>query len=264
VAALTRSGAGVRVEREELAALAEAQIASHFRGLLDQHRFVVLARGFDALPAAVEFLGRLGRVNHAATRVDGAVVVEDQGAGEVFRSHAALPLHKDGVLTGFDVAVVGIFCLAFEQVQRGRTFVSDAVRALQRVPAADVATLREHGIEAMAVDSTGYYRPEFAGTWNRFPAFRAARGREPSLNIGLPHAAGEPESWRVRVADVPLDVSDRVLAALRRALLDEEFTYHHDWSEGDLLLLDNYAVLHGREAFTARSRRMANIQVLTD
>jgi len=258
--ALTRSGAGLVVGLADLLRLDRPSLLR----LLDEHRLVVVKRAFSTLPEAVDFLGRFGPVNHASTRVDGAVVVEDKGGAEVFRSQAALPLHKDGVLTGFDVAVVGIQCLAFQEVTGGRTFVSDAVRALPRVPPADVAVLREHGIEAMAVDNTGYYRPEFAGTWSRFPAFRARRGREPSLNIGLPHAAGEPESWRVRVADVPADVSDRVLSSLRRALLDEECTYFHDWDEHDLLLMDNYAVLHGREAFTARSRRMANIQVLAD
>ena len=65
------------------------------------------------------------------------------------------------------------------------------------------------------------------------------------------------------MADVPEDVSNRVFANLRRALFDERYVYYHDWREGDLLLMDNYAVLHGREGFQAARRALANIQVVS-
>ena len=68
----------------------------------------------------------------------------------------------------------------------------------------------------------------------------------------------------MRVPGVDPALSDAVMASLRAALLHEECTYWHEWQEGDLLFMDNYAVLHGREAFEGRRRRLANIQVLAD
>lgn len=256
---LTRSGAGVLLHPDDLAGrdprpfLEEVLLAS---------RFALLRGVVGDAKEAVAFLSAFGPINGAKTRRDGAVLVEDHADDEVFRSNEPLPLHKDGILTGFDVRLVGIFCADFVEVQGGRTYVSDATSALELIPAEDLDLLRGNGVEGMAVDTAGYYRSEYEEVWHPFPAFRAWPGREPTLSLGLPHAPGERESWRVRVAGVDAETNGRVLANLRAALLHDDVTYHHDWHEGDLLLMDNYAVLHGREGFTGTRRRLANIQVL--
>ena len=257
---LTASGAGVQIQP---GALRHPAFTEELRRLLEEFRFVVLRGALSSVSDAVDLMGRFGPVNQADTRKDGAVVVDDAEPDEVFRSNNPLPLHKDGLLTGFDVLLVGIYCIDFAEVTGGRTYVSDANKALAHMPAAELQTLRTHGVEAQAVDQTGYYREELGTSWHRFPAFASLPGRAPSLSLGLPHAPGEPESWRVRVADVGPEESDRILRSLREALFGSEFTYYHDWQEGDLLVMDNYAVLHGREGFQARKRRLANIQTLS-
>lgn len=258
---LTPSGAGALLEPD---GLDEPGFVADTLRLLERQRFCVIRGALPTAADAVATLRRFGPINEAKTRQDGAVIVETQGDDEVFRSNGALPLHKDGLLTGFDVILVGIYCVHFQEVSGGRTYVSDANVALRELPPEDVETLRSNGLEAMAVDASGYYREEFESVWHRFPAFKARPGRAPSLSMGLPHAAGEKESWRVRVADVTRAESDRILAALRDAFLNANYVYYHDWREGDLLLMDNYAVLHGREAFEARRRALANIQVLSE
>ena len=256
---LTASGAGVLLEAPDLG---HPDFTTRLREHLSAHRFALIRDAVRTSAEAVELMGRFGPVNDTHTRDDGVVVVDEADDGEVFRSSHALPLHKDGLLTGFDVVLVGIFCIDFKEVERGRTYVSDANRALERMPAADLEDLRAHGVEGLAVDSTGYYRPEHSETWHRVPAFVSRPGRPPTLNLGLPHEPGEPESWRVRVAGVEPARSEEILASLRAALLHEDFTYHHSWREGDLLVMDNYEVLHGRESFRAARRSLANIQVL--
>jgi alpha-ketoglutarate-dependent taurine dioxygenase len=259
--ALTRSGAGVLVEASDAS---EPAFSEHLRGLLDDHRFVVVRGALPTVASAIELLSRFGPINEASTRQDGQLIVESTDDDEVFRSNSPLPLHKDGLLTGFDVTVVGIYCMEFRQITNGRTYVSDANVALKELSAEDITLLRENGVEGTAVDNTGYYRSEFTETWHHFPSFKALPGRAPSLNLGLPHGPGEPESWRIRVAGVSKEVSNKILTALRAALLDEAYVYFHEWTEGDLLLMDNYAVLHGREAFQGTQRRLANLQVLKD
>ncbi len=256
---LTSSGAGAMFERD---LLQQSDSVATIRTLLDEYRFLVIKRAFDHANDAVSFLAQFGPINEASTRTDGAVIVDNQANDEVFRSDLALPLHKDGILTGFDVVLVGIYCVEFEQVTGGRTYVSDSERALTQVPESDVELLRENGLEGMAVDSGDYYREEYVAKWHHFPAFKAKADRAPSLHLGLPHAPGEPESWRLRVAGVDQRRSDEVLLSLRNALLDDEYVYYHDWSPGDIILIDNYAALHGREAFKAQSRKLANIQVV--
>ena len=257
---LTRSGAGVLVRPR---ALPHPAFTDELGALLARYRFVLVRGALPEQRDAVGLMSRFGPINNASTRSDGAVVVETRDDDEVFRSSAALPLHKDGLLTGFDITLVGIYCIDFKGITAGRTYVSDANRALERMPPEHVALLRENGIEGMPVDNTGYYKAAHM-LWHPAPAFRARPGEPPTLNLGLPHAPGEPESWRVRVAGVSEARSDEVMRSLRAALLDEDYTYFHDWQEGDLLVMDNYAVLHGREAFEGQKRRLANIQVLAE
>lgn len=256
---LTTSGAGVVIEPGRVAG---PGLPEYLRSLIEQYRFVVLKQAFASVNAAVDLLHQFGPVNEAAMRKDGTVIVEDKDEAEVFRSRFALPLHKDGLLTGFDVVLVGIYCVTFEQIVGGRTYVSDANKALADVPPEYVSALRENGLEGMAVDASGYYRSEYQGVWHHFPAFKAKPGRQETLSIGLPAAEGEPASWLVRVAKVERDLSDKILSSLRACLLAEKYTYFHDWEEGDILLMDNYEVLHGREAWDGRRRQLANIQVL--
>jgi alpha-ketoglutarate-dependent taurine dioxygenase len=51
--------------------------------------------------------------------------------------------------------------------------------------------------------------------------------------------------------------------ALRKLLYDPRQFYAHTWRDGDLLIADNFALHHGREAFTAEApRHLQRIQVL--
>jgi len=258
-ASLTTSGAGVLLEGPDVRA---PGFAESMRAVLAERRFAVLRGSLPTLEDAIAAMRRLGPLNEAQARREGALIIEAGPHEDVFRSCGALPLHMDGLLTGFDVSIVGIYCVQFRDVVGGRTSVSDVQVAAREVPAADLALLRERGLDGLAVDNTGHYRSEFASAWHHFPAFRTRPGQAARLCLGMPHAPGEKESWRVRVADVSPEESARVFASLRRVFLDPRYHYVHDWREGDLLLMDNDAVMHGREAFQASSRRLANIQVL--
>jgi alpha-ketoglutarate-dependent taurine dioxygenase len=260
---LTRSGAGALLELDSAPSGGRARDRiQELREILRQHRFALVRGGPRSVAEAVELLGQFGPINTAETRVDGAVLVDVGRNDEVFRSNEALPLHKDGLLTGFDVRLVGIYCVDFRDVVGGRTYISDANRALAKMDPTDLAILRRQGVEGLAVDRSGYFLEEHNRRWYRLPAFIDDANGQPCLHLGLPHAPGERESWRVRIPEVEPAVSDRVLGSLRKALFHEDFVYWHSWREGDLLLIDNYAVLHGREAFTGSRRRLANIQVL--
>src|SRR5262249_10480499 len=50
---------------------------------------------------------------------------------------------------------------------------------------------------------------------------------------------------------------------LRDALYSPETFYAHEWWEGDLVVADNFSLLHGREAFeTKASRHLRRVHVL--
>ena len=50
---------------------------------------------------------------------------------------------------------------------------------------------------------------------------------------------------------------------LRQALYSKENFYAHAWQTGDMVLSDNYTLLHGRESFTSNApRHLRRAQVL--
>src|SRR5262252_9553834 len=58
------------------------------------------------------------------------------------------------------------------------------------------------------------------------------------------------------IAGLPLAESEALLDELWSYATREEFTWRHDWRVGDLVLWDNRATMHRRDAFDATSRRI--------
>jgi len=68
-----------------------------------------------------------------------------------------------------------------------------------------------------------------------------------------------PVSLEVAGHESPTDF----IAGMRSRLYDPRFCYAHTWAEGDLLIADNHALVHGRHAFTDDSpRHLRRIQIL--
>lgn len=251
---LTASGAGRRLTANAGALLPSS---ASLRAWLDEHRFLVVRNAARNVDEARTWLARLGPPIEHERRTDGVLELDGSKDGsEVLRGCAGMPLHKDGLLMGIDVPFVGIFCERFRDVEAGRTRICDAQSALSELPAELRGLLERNGIEAQAVD-TDYYLKE-GGTWHPLPAV-IDTPEGPSLNLGLPYDAGDRPSWRVRVAGVDPATSDAALTKLRSVLHDPRLTYQHDWREGDLLLLANHRVLHGREPYRG-DRVLANLQ----
>lgn len=52
---------------------------------------------------------------------------------------------------------------------------------------------------------------------------------------------------------------------LKQALYAPENFYAHEWREGDIVIADNFSLLHGREGFTSKSpRHLQRVQVLSN
>jgi taurine dioxygenase len=60
----------------------------------------------------------------------------------------------------------------------------------------------------------------------------------------------------VKVIDMPVDESERLLCALFDHSEKPEFQYAHKWQVGDLLIWDNRCSMHAREDFPADQRRL--------
>ncbi len=253
---LTPSGKGARIGDRRVTDFSVAEI----RDLLARHDWLAFEDHPVTTDEVVEFMGRFGTLVHNDRR-QGAVLNIDaskKDEGEVLLGEGFLPLHRDGALMGTNIALVGIFCVEYKNVTGGgRTFISDIDNACKDVPAEILDVIRDKGIEGRPVDRY-YLKP--SDTWHWIPGFAEVDGHS-YLNVGFPYRPGEQASWLLRIPGVDDDRCQEMFETMRAILMSERYCYYHEWDEGDLLLLDNRRLLHGREAFKGQ-RALANLQVL--
>lgn len=252
---LTPSGKGILFENRPLVDFSKEEI----KELLQKYHWIAFKKNNIALSELTEYLEQFGNVVKNDRR-DGAVLKVDGGKKEeVFLGNGFLPLHKDGLLMGNNVAMVSIFCMEYSNVSDGRTFITDIENAINEVPLNIQELLRERGMDVKPLDA--YYLTS-TDKWYHMNGFLEVEGKE-YLNIGFPYKRGEKSSWQTKIEGLTEDEFYEVFEILDKAVMNPKYCYYHNWDVGDILLFDNRKTLHGREAFNGH-RSLANIQVVFD
>ncbi|MBA2471035.1 MAG: TauD/TfdA family dioxygenase [Pseudonocardiales bacterium] len=69
----------------------------------------------------------------------------------------------------------------------------------------------------------------------------------------------------VEFHDVPAEYVAEIEQTLRDALHDPHHCYAHSWQAGDVVVADNYTLLHGREPYASRcGRHLRRVHILDD
>jgi alpha-ketoglutarate-dependent taurine dioxygenase len=234
--------------------------AEELRSLIDTYQWPVFKNHSLSGSDVAGHLGEFGPLVQNDRRQNGILKLDGSKKEEVLLGEGFMPFHRDGAFMGNDIAFVGICCVEYQNVTGGgRTFISDIASAIKEVPMAMLDVIREKGIEGKPVDSY-YTKP--SDTWLPIPGFIDVGGAS-YLNVIFPYGPDEKPSWLIRIPGVEEELFQTIIETLSTALISEKYCYHHQWSEGELLLLDNRRTLHGREAFRGQ-RSLVNIQVLAD
>jgi alpha-ketoglutarate-dependent taurine dioxygenase len=223
------------------------------RAMAERHGLVVL-RGFSPLPreAFVAYAATLGEIY---TWEFGAVldlVAHDDPKNYLF-ARGSVPFHWDGA---FREEVPGL--QIFQCVRAplpghgGETEFCDTTRVVARATAAERARW-EPIVISYATEKVAHYG---GSIYVRLLARHPRTGAR-TLRIGLPNdAETSPENpVAIRVVGLADEESDAFLAGMRERLHDPEHCYTHAWRDGDFLVADNHALVHGRRAFVADAPR---------
>ncbi|MCX6127425.1 MAG: TauD/TfdA family dioxygenase [Proteobacteria bacterium] len=232
------------------------------RAFFHREHLVVL-RGFRTFEIAEEFSDYCSLLGEISLWPFGKVLelLEQEHPTDHIFDHSYVPLHWDGMYRP-QVPEFQIFhCVsAPRDDQGGRTTFSNTAIAAQR------ATVRARALWARV---TGVYhrKMEFYESKTVAPILtkHPVRGF-PVIRYCEPAREGDQSFVNhptLEFQGVTESEATEFHRGLREALYAPENFYAHAWQTGDVVIADNYTLLHGREAFTSGApRHLRRVHVL--
>jgi len=234
------------------------------RALVWQAR-LVLVRGFRSFEGAEDFATYCERWGEISIWPFGKVLelVERNNPEDHIFDNNYVPLHWDGMYRPQVPEFQLFHCVKAPRAgQGGRTTFSNTVSALENAPAQAVDLWKR---------TTGHYqrKMEFYDSktispvldLHPFRGFTVIRYNEPP-SAGFGHFVNPPT---LEFTGIGTDELDEFHRTLRAALYAPENFYAHEWCEGDLVIADNFSLLHGREGFETRApRHLRRVHVLSN
>jgi L-tyrosine isonitrile desaturase/decarboxylase len=231
---------------------------------LVRERRLLLLRGFTGLADAAELTAYCARWGEISMWPFGAVLelVEHENPGDHIFDHRHVPLHWDGMYRP-EVPEFQIFhCVSAPgRDQGGGTVFSDTSSVL-REAAPGERELWER------VSGTYRRKMEYYDSVAVSPVVTShpVTG-EPVIRYNEPVAPDDEfiNHPDLEFSGLPGELMDDFHRGLSEALRAPGHLYTHRWQTGDLVVADNYTLLHGREAFTSRApRHLRRVHVLGD
>lgn len=234
------------------------------RELVWNERLIVL-RGFRTFDGSEQFSDYCERWGQISVWPFGKILelVEQNNPEDHIFDNNYVPLHWDGMYRP-QVPEFQIFhCVqAPRQGQGGRTTFSNTTLALENAPA---------HTRALWEKVTGSYerKMEFYNSKTVSPVidthplrgFPVIRYNEPPLK-GFGNFLNPPTLDFTGANEEEITEFHN---SLREALYSPKNFYAHEWSEGDLVVADNFSLLHGRESFETKApRHLRRVHVLSN
>lgn len=234
------------------------------RALVREHHLVVV-RGFanfQSAEALTHYCAKWGTVSKWPFGTVLELIEQENPADHIFDSNY-VPLHWDGMYRSHIPEFQIFQCVSAPgKNQGGRTTFSNTVAVLAS------ATRQQRALWG-----------KITGSYHRKMAFYESKVTSPIITphpvAGFPvirYNEPTPENDETFINRPTLEftgISDKEIATfhcdLREAFYAPEHFYAHAWREGDLVIADNYTLLHGREAFTSGApRHLRRVHVLGD
>jgi L-tyrosine isonitrile desaturase/decarboxylase len=257
---------GVLVQpRREILSVSDLPV-DRLRELARQHHLVIL-RGFltfagdeEGAAAFADYCGRWGEISVWPFGKVLELVEQENPTDHIF-ANSYVPLHWDGMYRQQVPEFQMFHCLnAPLGNQGGRTTFSNTAIAWER------AAPR---VRALWTNVTGVYRRkmEFYDSQTVAPIITThpVKG-SPVIRYNEPPREGD-DSFLNHPTFAFQGVTDDKTAdlhrSLREALYSPESLYAHPWQTNDIVISDNYTLLHGREAFASGApRHLRRVHVL--
>lgn len=237
---------------------------AHLRDMFYQEQLIVL-RGFDTFKHADDFSNYCEYWGEVSLWPFGKVLVlkeQSEPKDHIFDNNY-VPLHWDGMYRPQVPEYQMFHCIqAPLSGEGGRTTFSNTRLVLKH--ASTETKERWHKITGSYQRKMAFYHSKIVSpviTKHPHKDISVIRYNEPPTEEKR-NFLNPPELTFSGANDDTLDAFHR---QLKRALYDPKNFYAHEWKTGDIVIADNFSLLHGREAFISNSPRLLHrVHVLSD
>jgi alpha-ketoglutarate-dependent taurine dioxygenase len=180
-------------------------------------------------------------------------VREDKGTADQIFDHRRVPLHWDGMFREAIPEFQIFRCVHVSASDEGgRTLFFDTVRLLHDVEGGQLDAWKDVAV-TYRIAHVAHYGGEVRSPLlvpHPVSGVATMRYNEPASEYEDFLNRHSLEYHGIQPADVPAFQRE-----LHAALHDKRYRYAHRWEPGDIVIADNFSLLHGREAFRERSGR---------
>jgi alpha-ketoglutarate-dependent taurine dioxygenase len=221
---------------------------------------VLVLRGFQLMNKEefAEYCRRWGEVLKWEPGEVIDLVVEDNPRNYLFAS-GDVPFHWDGAFVEADPRYFFFQCLDATPGVGGETVFSDTTAVYRDAEAAE-----REAWERLSITYTTEKMVHYGGeVTERLVSQHPATGM-PVLRFAEPL---DPATYKnpvsVQVHGVDESSAADFVTSLATRVHQSKYCYAHDWQKGDILIADNFSLIHGRNAFTGpTTRHLQRVEVI--
>lgn len=232
---------------------------SPYREKLEEYGFVVLEPNGDESLSLEDIMGPLGEPVEYRY---GTKLLQEQRSetdNSQFRT-GAIPMHVDGVFNANGVRYIGLECLEAPP-KGGETLISNSSSFFESAPHDLVTELRGIEIEYRS-NVSGFYIQRQEGNPVIAPIQVDPVTSGDALRVGVDYPEDSTRNFQASVVGYSRRQSLALFEQLDAVFQRPEVTYAHRWNEGQILIMDNLRVVHGRAAYHADTpRKLLRISV---
>ena len=229
------------------------------KSLVGKHQLIVL-RNFKTFEDSASLSRYAESWGELAKWPFGAVLelLESDVPEDHIFDNSYVPLHWDGMYRSHIPEYQLFHCVkAPSKEQGGRTVFSNTILALGKLSKDELSLFQ---------NITGNYHREMEFYHSRVVS--PVITKHPYLNHNVirfnePH--NDNKGKLINPVEMTFSCEQKQIHRLEELLYGPDHLLAHHWEDGDLVIADNFSLLHGREAFESKSsRHIRRVQVLSE
>lgn len=217
---------------------------------IDSHRLVVL-RGLPVHSdeQLLDFCGKLGQVLEWEFGAFNELKIDPDTKNYLY-TNRRVPMHWDGAFLGRIPHLIFFYCQSSsaETDTGGETVFCDSIDLVAKLSPAE----REH-LDPIAVTYTTDKVAHYGGSFTSPLIVPHPKFGVDTLRYAEPVTDLNPV--QLQIPGLSDDEKETLLFKMEQRLYDSSRCYTHAWRTNDILIADNHALLHGRNAFQASVHR---------